>query len=122
MKTTMVSSSRDEDSPLVRIRRQQERTVQHSHSSLARQIPARGEFSFQKTQRLLRGIVRTVNNFGANGEKPTHPELLDHLATGLMDSGWSIRSLIQLQKEVSLAKTPSLLTGKDLRRLRGAGP
>jgi len=41
------------------------------------------------------GIVRTVDNFGYSGEKPSHPKLLDHLAlrfTGEMN--WSIKKLI----------------------------
>ena len=42
-----------------------------------------------------RGIVSTVNNFGANGGRPTHPLLLDHLATKFVDSGGSIKSLIR---------------------------
>jgi Protein of unknown function (DUF1553)/Protein of unknown function (DUF1549)/Planctomycete cytochrome C len=42
-----------------------------------------------------RGIVRTVDNFGRAGEPPSHPELLDHLAQKLIDSGWSIKSLIR---------------------------
>jgi hypothetical protein len=39
------------------------------------------------------GLVRTPSNFGALGERPTHPELLDHLARQFMDSGWSIKKL-----------------------------
>jgi hypothetical protein len=40
-----------------------------------------------------RGIVATPGNFGAMGEAPTHPELLDYLAGRLIDSGWSIKAL-----------------------------
>lgn len=40
-----------------------------------------------------RGIVDTPNNFGAMGGKPSHPELLDYLASRLIASGWSIKSL-----------------------------
>ena len=39
------------------------------------------------------GLVRTPSNFGRRGERPTHPELLDHLASRLIDSGWSLKSL-----------------------------
>ncbi len=39
------------------------------------------------------GIVRTPSNFGALGERPTHPELLDHLATRFVASGWSLKKL-----------------------------
>ncbi len=42
-----------------------------------------------------RGLVRTVNNFGANGDRPTHPLLLDHLATSLIQNGWSVKQLIR---------------------------
>ncbi len=41
------------------------------------------------------GIVRTVDNFGRSGEAPSHPELLDHLAREVIDSGWSLKSLVQ---------------------------
>jgi hypothetical protein len=41
------------------------------------------------------GIVRTVDNFGAGGELPSHPELLDCLAVDLIDNNWSIKSLIR---------------------------
>lgn len=43
-----------------------------------------------------RGIVNTPNNFGAMGGKPTHPELLDYLATRFIDDGWSIKKLHRL--------------------------
>lgn len=41
------------------------------------------------------GIVRTVDNFGSRGERPTHPELLDALAIELIRSGWSRKQLIR---------------------------
>ncbi len=40
-----------------------------------------------------KGLVRTPSNFGMLGEPPTHPELLDHLTTQFIESGWSIKSL-----------------------------
>lgn len=41
------------------------------------------------------GLVTTPNDFGISGERPTHPELLDHLATRFMREGWSIKKLIR---------------------------
>ena len=42
-----------------------------------------------------RGIVATVDNFGATGEQPSHPELLDHLAARFVAEGWSLKQLIR---------------------------
>ena len=42
-----------------------------------------------------RGIVSTTDNFGIRGTAPTHPELLDFLATNFVDAGWSMKSLIR---------------------------
>jgi hypothetical protein len=39
------------------------------------------------------GIVRTAEDFGIRGEPPTHPELLDYLATELVDSKWDLKKL-----------------------------
>ena len=39
------------------------------------------------------GIVRSVDNFGKMGERPTHPELLDFLASEFISSGWSIKAM-----------------------------
>ena len=43
-----------------------------------------------------RGIVPSVDNFGRMGEKPSHPELLDYLATRFVEDGWSFKKLIRL--------------------------
>jgi Protein of unknown function (DUF1553)/Protein of unknown function (DUF1549)/Planctomycete cytochrome C len=48
-----------------------------------------------------RGIVATVDNFGVLGERPTHPELLDYLASRFRSEGWSIKKLI---REIMLTK------------------
>jgi mono/diheme cytochrome c family protein len=42
------------------------------------------------------GIVRTPSNFGKTGDAPTHPELLDWLATEFMQHGWSIKAMHRL--------------------------
>lgn len=41
------------------------------------------------------GLVRTVDNFGIQGERPSHPELLDNLAIEFVRDGWSIRRLVR---------------------------
>jgi len=40
-----------------------------------------------------RGIVATPDNFGGLGEEPSHPKLLDHLASLFINSGWSVKSM-----------------------------
>ena len=49
-----------------------------------------------------KGIVRTPSDFGLMGEKPTHPELLDHLAKSFMENEWSVKKLI---RAIVLSKT-----------------
>ena len=41
------------------------------------------------------GLVRTVNDFGSRGARPTHPQLLDHLAGEYIRRGWSRKALIK---------------------------
>ena len=48
------------------------------------------------------GLVRTVDNFGTTGEKPAHPELIDHLATRFVEQGWSVKRLV---REIVLSRT-----------------
>lgn len=51
------------------------------------------------------GIVQTPDDFGVYGEKPTHPLLLDHLATRFIEGGWSIKRMI---RDVVLSRTYQL--------------
>jgi hypothetical protein len=46
--------------------------------------------------RLGKGIVGTPNDFGTLGERPTHPELLDWLASELVAKGWSVKAIDRL--------------------------
>jgi hypothetical protein len=57
-----------------------------------------------------RGIVRTVDNFGRTGEAATHPQLLDHLARQLIESGWSIKQLV---RSIVLSRTFAISSGHD---------
>ncbi len=61
-------------------------------------------------QHFGRGLVGTPSNFGALGEAPTHPELLDHLAAKFVASGWSIKSL---HREIMLSATYRLSSDWD---------
>jgi len=54
---------------------------------------------------LGRGLVRTVDNFGRTGETPSHPELLDYLASELIQDGWSFKKLI---RKIVLSRTFAL--------------
>ena len=55
-----------------------------------------------------RGIVRTPNDFGKQGEEPTHPELLDYLAEDLIEHGWSLKRLHRL---IVLSSTYRMASG-----------
>ncbi|MDA0752199.1 MAG: DUF1549 and DUF1553 domain-containing protein [Verrucomicrobia bacterium] len=57
-----------------------------------------------------RGLVRTVDNFGRTGEQPSHPELLDYLASRLIESGWSVKSIV---REIVLSRTFALSSQHD---------
>lgn len=48
------------------------------------------------------GLVRTVDDFGASGERPSHPELLDHLALRMIDHKGSLKAMI---RELVLSRT-----------------
>lgn len=51
---------------------------------------------------LGRGIVASVDNFGVLGEPPTHPELLDYLASELIRDGWSLKRAL---RRICLSRT-----------------
>jgi hypothetical protein len=49
-----------------------------------------------------RGLVATPNDFGLNGQKPSHPELLDWLACSFMNHGWSVK---HIHRQIVLSST-----------------
>jgi len=73
------------------------------------------------------GIVKTVDDFGSQGEWPVHPELLDWLAVELMESGWNVKAM---QKLMVMSATyrqssvipPALLEKDPDNRLLARGP
>jgi hypothetical protein len=74
-----------------------------------------------------RGLVATAEDFGTQGEKPSHPELLDWLATEFMDSGWSMKHMHRLivtsaTYRQSSAVTPTLWERDQYNRLLVRGP
>ncbi|MBC8166560.1 MAG: DUF1553 domain-containing protein, partial [Bryobacteraceae bacterium] len=54
------------------------------------------------------GIVRTPDNFGKMGERPTHPELLDYLASEFVSGGWSVK---KMHRQILLSNAYRTSTG-----------
>jgi len=57
-----------------------------------------------------RGLVVSVDNFGATGQAPSHPELLDHLAVAFVQNGWSLKTLL---REIVLTRTYRMASDFD---------
>ncbi|HMO85369.1 MAG TPA: DUF1553 domain-containing protein, partial [Lacipirellulaceae bacterium] len=73
------------------------------------------------------GLVRTAGDFGASGELPSHPELLDWLAVEFRESGWDVKGLFRLLVTSSVyrqsaATTPEKLQRDPDNRLLSRGP
>ena len=60
-----------------------------------------------------KGIVSSCDNFGLSGQSPSNPALLDHLATRLVELGWSSKGLI---REIVLSRSYALASEWDRRR------
>jgi hypothetical protein len=57
-----------------------------------------------------RGLVKSPDNFGATGDPPTHPELLDYLASRFIESGWSVKAMHRL---ILLSSTYRMTAGPE---------
>ncbi len=73
------------------------------------------------------GLVKTLDDFGFQGETPSHPELLDWLAINFMENGWSMKKLHRLIVTSATYKqdsrvTPELLEKDPQNRLLARGP
>ncbi|MDQ2899654.1 MAG: DUF1553 domain-containing protein [Acidobacteriota bacterium] len=73
------------------------------------------------------GIVKTVDDFGSQGEAPVHPELLDWLATEFMDGGWDVKRVLKTMVMSATYRQSSRITPEGLRkdpenRLLARGP
>jgi hypothetical protein len=73
------------------------------------------------------GLVKTAEDFGVQGELPSHPQLLDWLATELQQNGWNIKALLKTivmsaTYRQSSQATPDLLQRDPDNRLLSRGP
>ncbi len=73
------------------------------------------------------GLVRTAGDFGATGEMPSHPELLDWLAVDFRENGWDVKKFYKLlvtsaAYRQSAATTPEKLEKDPQNRLVSRGP
>ena len=73
------------------------------------------------------GLVRTAEDFGVNGEFPSHPELLDWLAVDFRESGWDVKRLFRLMVTSAAYRQAAVLTPEKLQqdpsnRLLSRGP
>jgi hypothetical protein len=62
------------------------------------------------------GIVKTAEDFGAQGQWPTHPELLDWLAVEFRESGWNVKHILKLIVTSATYRQSSRLTPEMVQR------
>jgi hypothetical protein len=62
------------------------------------------------------GIVKTSNDFGSQGDWPSHPELLDWLATEFMARNWDVKSMLKLMVTSATYRQASTITPQSLER------
>ena len=63
-----------------------------------------------------RGIVASVDNFGSTGNRPTHPLLLDYLASFLIENNWSIKALVREIVSSRVYQLSSIATEEALQK------
>ena len=106
----------------------------HNHLGLTRwlfdeknPLPARVAVNRYWQMYFGTGLVKTSEDFGSQGEPPSHPELLDWLAIQFRKSGWDIKAMQKLMVTSATYRQSSAVTPKILRkdpdnRLLARGP
>ena len=74
-----------------------------------------------------KGLVETTEDFGSQGSRPSHPQLLDWIAVEFMESGWNVRHLVRMMVhsktyQQSSRITPEKLEKDPTNRLLSRGP
>jgi Protein of unknown function (DUF1553)/Protein of unknown function (DUF1549)/Planctomycete cytochrome C len=62
------------------------------------------------------GLVRTSSDFGAQGELPSHPELLNYLAISYRENGWDTKALVRLMLTSATFRQSAKVTAEMLKR------
>ena len=67
------------------------------------------------------GLVKTSDDFGSQGEPPSHPELLDWLVVEFRESGWDIKQFFRTLVTSSTYRQSAQTTAEKLEKTRGIG-
>jgi len=84
--------------PAVRIEDRQKARLDLARWLVARDNPLTARVFVNRLWKLCfgQGLVKTLDDFGSQGQWPTHPELLDWLAIEFMDCGWNVKQMLKL--------------------------
>jgi Protein of unknown function (DUF1553) len=90
-------------------------------------MTGRVTMNYQWAANFGKGLVRTVEDFGYQGERPTHPKLLDWLAVSLVEKGWSMKAMhraivTSATYRQSSGVSPEVLAKDPENRLLARGP
>jgi hypothetical protein len=90
-------------------------------------LPARVEVNRSWQSFFGTGLVKTAEDFGSQGERPSHPELLDWLATEFIRTGWNVKAIQRLivtsaTYRQSSRMTPQMAERDPENRLLARGP